>query len=67
MSKLLEDPKVAVLVEKSVAAATKAETKRILSIVKDCAVSAKELEDKAAKKAVADALKAITADIKIAA
>ena len=67
MSKLLEDPKVAALVEKMAVAATKAETKRILSIVKDGAASANNLEDKAAKKAVAEALKAITADIKLAA
>lgn len=34
MSKLLEDPKVAALVEKKVAEATKEERKRVLAILK---------------------------------
>lgn len=60
MSKLLEDPKVAALVEKEVAKAVKAETKRCLEVVK-----AVELpEDKAAAKAVKEALKSVIAGIK---
>lgn len=67
MSKLLNDEKVVALVTKSSAAAAKAETKRVLAIVKDHGTAAKDLEDKAAKKAVAEALKNIVADIKAAA
>lgn len=67
MSKLMDDPKVAALVEKQAAAAVKAETKRVLSIVKDATAGAKELEDKTAKTAVVEALKSVMADIKIAA
>lgn len=68
MSKLLEDPKVAALVEKSVAAATKAETKRVLEIVKtqsnldeNVATSAQQKET---RKVVTQVFKQLTAAIK---
>jgi hypothetical protein len=67
MSKLLEDPKVAALVEKTEKNATKAETKRVLSIIKDCKEANKVEENKATKKVVADLLKALEAGIKEAA
>lgn len=41
MSKLLEDPKVAALVEKSVATAIKAERKRVAEIMKATAAEIK--------------------------
>lgn len=64
MSKLLEDPKVAALVEKQVAAAVKAEKKRALEVVKAAVAEGKGLEDKAAKKAVAESLKTVIAELK---
>lgn len=63
MSKLLEDPKVAALVEKEVAKAVKAETKRCLEVVK----AAELPEDKATAKAVKEVIKGIIAGIKEAA
>lgn len=63
MSKLLEDPKVAALVEKKVAKAVKAETKRCLEVVKGIELP----EDKAAAKAVKEVLKSVIAGIKEAA
>lgn len=67
MSKLLEDPKVAALVEKTEKNATKTETKRCLEVVKAATEANKETEDKAVKKAVAEVLKGIVAGIKEAA
>ena len=67
MSKLLEDPKVTALVEKTEKIATKAETKRVLEVVKAATEANKETEDKAVKKAVAEVLKGIVAGIKEAA
>ena len=67
MSKLLEDPKVAALVEKTEKNAVKAETKRVLEVVKSATEANKETEDKAVKKAVAEVLKGIVAGIKEAA
>lgn len=66
MSKLLEDPKVAALVEKQVAAAVKAETKRILELVKAGKAEFDEVEDKVMKKTVANFAKDLTAAIKAA-
>lgn len=64
MSKLLADPKVAALVEKTAKNATKAETKRILQIVKDCKEANKTEENKSTKRIVADLLKSLEAGIK---
>lgn len=64
MSKLLEDEKVAALVEKETAKAEKAETKRILGLIKDAVAVNKETEDKTVKKAVAEVLKDLVAEIK---
>ena len=64
MSKLLEDEKVAALVEKEVAKAVKTETKRVLDVVKTQLDANKETEDKAVKKIVDGVLKAVVADIK---
>lgn len=59
----LADEGVQAAVEKQVAAAVKAETKRALAVVKE----AKLPEDKAAAKAAKEVIKAITAGIKEAA
>lgn len=67
MSKLLNDPKIAALVEKSAAAAAKAENKRVLAIVKDQLTGAKALEDKVVKSTVTGILKDITIEMKMAA
>lgn len=63
MSKLLEDPKVAALVEKSVAAAVKTERKRVLEIVKLEKTKATEAKDKVG----VTYLKFVEAGIKVAA
>lgn len=63
MSKLLQDEKVAALVEKEVAKAVKAETKRVLTVVKEAELP----EDKAAAKAAKEVIKGIIAGIKEAA
>lgn len=62
MSKLIEDPKVAALVEKEVGKAVKAERKRALDAVKAVAIP----EDKAHAKSVKAALKEATDGIKAA-
>lgn len=67
MSKLLEDPKVAALVEKSATSAVKVETKRILEVVKSTKEAAKDIEDKIVKKVVLETLKDIEGQIKQAA
>lgn len=67
MSKLLEDPKVAALVAKHEAAATKAATKAAIEVVKAAIEDNKDVEDKVVKKAVAEVLKGIVASIKEAA
>jgi hypothetical protein len=59
----LADEGVQAAVEKQVAAAVKAETKRVLAVVKEAELP----EDKAAAKATKEVLKAITAGIKEAA
>jgi DNA-binding FrmR family transcriptional regulator len=64
MSKLLDDPKVAALVEKQVAAAVKAEKKRTAEVVKTHLAEAKNLGEKAAKGAATNSLKAVLADLK---
>lgn len=68
MSKLLQDPKVAELVGKETAKATKAQTKRILAIVKDISTeqvgAAKEGGQKELAKALSQIAKDITAAIK---
>lgn len=63
----LADEGVQAAVEKQVAAAVKAETKRVLEVVKAEAENNKETEDKAVKKAIADALKSVVTGIKEAA
>lgn len=66
MSKLLEDPKIAALVEKESAKAVKAERARALNVVKGEVEVNKTNEDKAAKKLVAGVLKNIGDGIKAA-
>lgn len=63
MSKLLQDEKVAALVEKEVTKAVKAETKRVLAVIKEAELP----EDKAAAKAAKEVIKGIVAGIKEAA
>lgn len=63
----LADEGVQAAVAKQVGAAVKAETKRVLEVVKAEAENNKETEDKAVKKAIADALKSVVTGIKEAA
>ena len=56
--------KVTAAVEKASVKATKAETKRVLDIIKEAGASAKTLDDKAIKAAVLGVIKEVTADIK---
>lgn len=63
----LADEGVQAAVTKQVAVAVKAETKRVLEVVKAEAENNKETEDKAVKKAIADALKSVVTGIKEAA
>ncbi len=60
----LADEGVQAAIEKQVAAAVKAETKRVLEVVKAEAENNKETEDKVVKKAIADALKSVVTGIK---
>lgn len=64
MSKLLDDPKVAALVEKEAAKARKGALKQAQEALKARLDEAKSIEDKTTKKAVADALKSAVADVK---
>ena len=63
----LADEGVQAAVAKQVGAAVKAETKRVLSIIKDCKEANKTEEVKATKAVVADLLKSLEAGIKEAA
>jgi hypothetical protein len=63
VSKLLQDEKVAALVDKQVTRAVKAETKRVLWLIKELAMP----EDKAAAKATKEVLKNLMAGVKEAA
>lgn len=56
MSKLLQDEKVAALVEKEVTKAVKAETKRVLAVIKEAELP----EDKAAAKAAKEVIKGVS-------
>lgn len=60
----LADEGVQAAVAKQVGAAVKAETKRVLEVVKAEAENNKETEDKGIKKAVGEALKSVAAGIK---
>ncbi len=60
----LADEGMQAAIEKQVAAAVKAETKRVLEVVKAEAENNKETEDKAVKKAIAEALKSVVTGIK---
>lgn len=60
----LADEGVQAAVAKQVAAAVKAETKRVLEVVKAEAENNKETEDKAVKKAIGEALKSVVTGIK---
>ena len=62
VDKLLE--KEAVKAEKAAAAATKAEAKRTLEVVKSQVAAAKDIEDKAIRTAVGNSLKELTAALK---
>ena len=64
---LKDDPKVAALVEKEVSKAVKAETKRVLDLIKSHGVLNKETEDKGVRNAVATVLKGLAVEIKAAA
>lgn len=63
VSKLLQDEKVAALVDKAVTKAVKAETKRVLGLIKELSLP----EDKAAAKAAKEILKNLMAGVKEAA
>lgn len=63
----LDDENVQVAVAKQTTAAVKAETKRILEVVKNEAEAVKELDDKVVKKAATESLKNVMAGIKLAA
>ena len=63
----LADEGVQAAVAKQVAVAVKAETKRVLEVVKAEAENNKETEDKAVKKAIGEALKSVVTGIKEAA
>ena len=60
----LADEGVQAAVTKQVAVAVKAETKRVLEVVKAEAENNKETEDKAVKKAIGEALKSVVTGIK---
>ena len=64
MPKLTDDPKVASAIEKAEARGANNERKRINAIIADASASAKEIEDKAAKKAAADVLKDVKSRIR---
>lgn len=66
MSKLLEDPKVAALVNKQVAAAIKAHKTNVLGAIKAQLNESKGLNDKLGHKAVTTHLKAVEAVVKAA-
>lgn len=63
---VLADEAVQAAIDKQINAAVKAETKRVLEIVKAVADENKEQEDKVVKKITADVLKSVTAGIKAA-
>lgn len=65
--KLLADPKVATLVERTETKATKAEQTRILRLIQEKAAENRECEDKTEKKIVASVIKELKATIKEAA
>lgn len=52
--------------EKAAVAATKAETKRVLDLIKDATAANKEVESKEVKTHVANVLKELVAEIKAA-
>ena len=60
----LADEGVQAAVAKQVGAAVKAETKRVLEVVKAEAENNKETEDKVIKKAIGEALKSVVTGIK---
>lgn len=62
VDKLLE--KEAVKTEKAVAAATKAEAKRTLDVIKAYAAEAKNIEDKGHRTSVGNSIKELTAALK---
>lgn len=64
---ILKDEKVLAAIAKESAKAAKAETKRVLEIIKTAKAAAKDVENKESKKLVNDLLKALEADIKAAA
>lgn len=61
------DQKLEVSLNKEITKAVKAETTRILNIIKDAGVSNKEVESKEVKTHVANVLKELVAEIKAAA
>lgn len=67
MSKLLEDPKIASLVEKEAAKAVKAERSRILEGVKELKSEYADSEDKVAKKTAVAVVASVTKIVKDAA
>lgn len=64
LDKILE--KESVKQEKATAAATKAETKRVLDLIKDATAANKEVKSKEVKTHVANVLKELVAEIKAA-
>ncbi len=67
MSKPLTQEQVDKLIEKQVAAAVKAENKRVLEIIKEAAAVNKDVEDKTIRAHVANVIKGLQNDVKAAA
>ena len=64
MAKLIEDPKVAALVEREATKAEKAERRRVLAVVKEAVAENREEEDKEVKKVVAAILKDLASEVR---
>lgn len=64
MANLKDDPKVQSLLEKEAAKATKAETKRALTLIKERIDANKETEDKNVRAAVAGVLKSLAVSVR---
>jgi F0F1-type ATP synthase membrane subunit b/b' len=66
MSKLLEDPKVATLVEREVAKARRAAKAEVARVIKEAKEEVKEIEEKAVKTHAANLLKELGNELKTA-
>jgi hypothetical protein len=63
-AKLLADEKIAAIAEREITKAVKAETKRILIVIREAVAENRQLECKDGKRAVTAALKSIVSNIK---